>query len=125
MKVKVINKSPFDLPKYETSGSVGLDLRANISNKVYVQPHKSILIPTGLQVSIPEGFEGQVRSQRGLSVRRGLVAILGTLDQGYTDDIGVILHNNTDFVREVNKGDSIAQLVFAPVSRIEWDEVYN
>ena len=114
MKVKVINKSKFNLPKYETEGSAGMDLQANIQEPIILKPMKRELIPTGLFMSIPEGHEGQVRPRSGLAIKKGITVLNspGTIDSDYIGEIKVILINlgEDDFI--INPGDRIAQLVF-------------
>lgn len=127
MKINIINKSSFNIPEYKTDGSSGLDLQANSfpNNKdVYnISPGETILIKTGLFIDIPIGIEGQIRPRSGLSLKRGLTAILGTIDSDYTGEIGIILHNNSNFTWDLNKGDRLAQIVFAPIVKIDFNEV--
>lgn len=80
MKVKVINKSSFPLPEYKTSGSVGMDLKANIRNQIHLHGGNTVLIPTGIYIQLPDGYEAQVRPRSGKSLREQLVAVLGTID---------------------------------------------
>lgn len=125
MKVKVINRSAFDLPQYETSQAAGLDVRANIEKPIILRPLQRALIPTGLYVELPEGYEMQVRPRSGLAARHGisLVNTPGTIDPDYRGEIKVILVNlsNEDF--ELKPGERIAQLVVARFTRIAWESV--
>ncbi len=125
MKVKVINRSAFDLPQYETPQAAGLDVRANIEEPVVLRPLQRILVPTGLFVELPEGYEMQVRPRSGLATRHGisLVNTPGTIDPDYRGEIKVILVNlsNEDF--ELKPGERIAQLVVARFTRIAWESV--
>ncbi len=125
MKVKVINRSAFDLPQYETPQAAGLDVRANIEEPVVLRPLQRILVPTGLFVELPEGYEMQVRPRSGLAARHGisLVNTPGTIDPDYRGEIKVILVNlsNEDF--ELKPGERIAQLVVARFTRIAWESV--
>lgn len=124
MKVKVINRSRHALPAYETSSSAGMDVRANIDSPVVLKPMSRALIPTGLFLEIPHGFECQVRPRSGLALKKG-VSVLntpGTIDADYRGEVGVILFNMSDEDFTVENGERIAQLVFAPVLQVEWDE---
>lgn len=125
MKVKVINRSAFDLPQYETDLAAGLDVRANISESMVLRPLERTLVPTGLFVELPEGYEMQVRPRSGLAARHGisLVNAPGTIDPDYRGEIKVILVNlsNDDF--ELKPGERIAQLVVAAFARIAWESV--
>ena len=125
MKVKIINKSKHTLPEYETSASAGLDVRANIDKPITLKPLERTLVKTGLFMEIPVGFECQVRPRSGLALKKG-VSVLnapGTVDADYRGEVGVILINlsNESFV--VEDGERIAQLVFADVKQVRWDEV--
>jgi dUTP pyrophosphatase len=124
MKVKVINRSSHALPAYETSSSAGMDVRANIDSPIVLTPMSRALIPTGLYLEIPQGFECQVRPRSGLALKKG-VSVLntpGTIDADYRGEVGVILFNMSDEDFTVENGERIAQLVFAPVLQVEWDE---
>ena len=124
MEVKIINKSKHELPKYETAGAAGLDLKANISEKIELKSLERVLVKTGLFLEIPQGFEAQVRPRSGLAYKNGITVLNspGTVDADYRGEIGVILVNlsNEDF--EINDGDRIAQLVFAEVKQAHWNE---
>ncbi len=124
MKVKVINRSSHALPAYETRSSAGMDVRANISEAIVLKSMSRTLIPTGLFLEIPHGYECQVRPRSGLALKRG-VSVLntpGTIDADYRGEVGVILFNMSDEEFTVENGGRIAQLVFAPVLQVEWDE---
>ncbi len=125
MKVKVINRSAFDLPQYETAQAAGLDVRANIEEPIVLHSLQRALVPTGLYVELPEGYEMQVRPRSGLAARHGisLVNTPGTIDPDYRGEIKVILVNlsNEDF--ELKPGERIAQLVVARFTRIAWESV--
>lgn len=123
MEVKIINKSSFTLPEYKTSGSVGMDLQANIRNEIHIPGNTIIKVPTGLYLEIPEGFEGQIRPRSGLSFKQGLIAVLGSLDYDYRGEVSIILQNVSKGERIINPGDRIAQLVFAKVEKCEWNLV--
>jgi len=124
MKVKVINRSSHALPAYETRSSAGMDVRANIGEAIVLKSMDRALIPTGLFLEIPHGYECQVRPRSGLALKRG-VSVLntpGTIDADYRGEVGVILFNMSDEEFTVENGERIAQLVFAPVLQVEWDE---
>jgi dUTP pyrophosphatase len=124
MKVKVINRSSHALPAYETRSSAGMDVRANIGEAIVLKSMDRALIPTGLFLEIPQGYECQVRPRSGLALKRG-VSVLntpGTIDADYRGEVGVILFNMSDEEFTVENGERIAQLVFAPVLQVEWDQ---
>ena len=125
MKIKIVNKSKHPLPEYATSGSAGMDLRANIDAPITLAPGERKLIPTGIHIALPVGCEAQVRPRSGLALKYGigLANMLGTVDSDYRADVGVILINlgQEDFV--VNDGERIAQMVIAKHETAEWDVV--
>jgi dUTP pyrophosphatase len=125
MKIKIVNKSKHPLPEYATLGSAGMDLRASIDAPITLTPGERKLIPTGIYIALPVGYEAQVRPRSGLALKYGigLANMLGTLDADYRGEIGVILINlgQEDFV--VNDGERIAQMVIAKHERAEWDVV--
>ena len=125
MTIKIINKSEHQLPEYETGGSAGMDLRANISEAVILKPLARAIIKTGLFIELPVGFEAQVRPRSGLAAKHGLTVLNspGTVDADYRGEIGVVLVNlsNTDF--KIENGERIAQLVIAKHERADWLEV--
>ena len=115
VKVKIINKSKNDLPKYTTIGSAGMDIRANIEVPIDILPMNRRLIPTGLFIQLPLGYEAQVRPRSGLALKQGLTVLNtpGTIDSDYRGEIGVILINLSNEVQSINPGDRIAQIVIA------------
>lgn len=125
MKIKIVNKSPFPIPSYKTTGSAGIDLYANILEPVKLKPLDRALIPTGLYISIPEGYEGQVRSRSGLALKHGICLAngIGTIDSDYRGEIGVILINLGEKEYTINKGDRIAQMVFIKYEKVKFIEV--
>ena len=125
IQVKVINKGDQPLPTYETAHSAGLDLRAALSEAVVLAPGERDLIPTGLALEIPPGYEAQVRPRSGLALKRGLTLLNapGTIDADYRGEVGVIMINLSTEEQCISPGDRIAQLIFAPVTRGEWIEV--
>ncbi len=125
MKVEVINRSKHPLPQYETSRSAGMDLRANLDAQVILHPLDRALIPTGLYMALPDGFEAQVRPRSGLAYKQGLTVLNapGTIDADYRGEIGVILVNLSNQAVVINDGDRVAQLVIAEYTQGMWNEV--
>ncbi len=125
MKVKVINKSNNLLPEYETKGSAGMDLRANISEPIVLQPMERRVIPTGLHIEMPEGVEAQVRPRSGLALKHGITVLNapGTVDSDYRGDIGVILINLGKSSYTIVPGERIAQLVIVRYEQVEFELV--
>lgn len=123
--IKVINQSNNPLPSYATSGSSGMDVRAHISEPVILNPLDRTLIPTGLFMEIPEGFEVQVRPRSGLAVKQGITCLNtpGTIDADYRGEIKVILINLSNEVQTILPGDRIAQLVIQQVEQCTWETV--
>jgi dUTP pyrophosphatase len=119
MEVKVINQSKHELPKYETIGAAGLDLKANLNESIVLKPLARSLVKTGLFLEIPIGFEAQVRPRSGLAFKNGITVLNspGTIDADYRGEIGVILINLSDTDFEIKDGERIAQLVFAKVEQ--------
>jgi len=125
MTVKVINKSAFDLPQYETIGSAGLDLKANIIEPVRLNSLERTLIPTGLYMELPMGYEAQIRPRSGLSIKKGLTLVNtpGTIDSDYRGEIKIIMINLSPETQEVQPGERIAQMVIAKYEQITWQAV--
>ena len=125
MKVKIINKSYHQLPQYATSQSAGVDLRANLSEPVTLQPLQRALIPTGLFISLPVGYEAQVRPRSGLAIKKGITVLNspGTIDADYRGEICIILVNLSNEPFVVNDGERVAQMVIARHEQAEWVEV--
>lgn len=121
LKVKVINKSQNKLPKYETKGSAGMDVRSN--EDYTLKPERRTLISTGLFFEIPEGYEMQVRPRSGMAFKYGITVLNapGTIDSDFRGELGIILYNSGQTAFEIKKGDRIAQLVLAPVTRFEFE----
>ena len=122
IKVKVINKSGYDLPEYKTPQSAGMDLRANIDEAVTLEPLSRRLVKTGLFIALPEGYEAQIRPRSGLALKHGITVLNtpGTVDADYRGEIMVLLINlsNTTFI--INPGDRIAQMVIARHEQAEF-----
>lgn len=125
MQIKIINKSDYALPSYETKGSAGLDLRANIDKPIVLQPLDRALIPTGLFMELPVGYEAQIRPRSGLALKKGITVLNspGTVDSDYRGEVGVILINLSSVDFTINPGDRIAQMVIAKHEQAEWVEV--
>lgn len=125
MTIRVINKSNNILPAYETLHAAGMDLRAHLETPVSLKPLERKLVPTGLYIELPEGFEAQIRPRSGLAYKHGIsiVNAPGTIDADYRGEIGVLLVNLSDQVFEINPGERIAQMVVARHERVEWQEV--
>lgn len=125
MNIKIINKSPHILPHYETDASAGMDLRANISETVTLEPLGRVIIKTGLFIELPVGIEAQVRPRSGLAAKKGITVLNapGTIDADYRGEIGVILVNLSNETYTIESGERIAQLVIARHERAEWEEV--
>ncbi|MBL0337327.1 MAG: dUTP diphosphatase [Chitinophagaceae bacterium] len=121
LKIRIVNQSPNALPAYATSGSSGMDLRAHLEQALALQPLERSLVPTGLFIEIPEGYEAQVRPRSGLAIKNGLTCLNspGTIDADYRGEIKVILINLSATEQILNPGDRIAQLVFQKVERAE------
>ena len=125
MQIKIINKSSHALPHYETIASAGLDLRANITEAIQLQPLERTIVQTGLFIELPIGFEAQVRPRSGLAAKNGVTVLNapGTVDADYRGEIGVILVNLSNTMFTIQNGERIAQLVIAKHERAEWLEV--
>lgn len=125
MTIKIINKSGHQLPHYETMASAGMDLRANLSDAVTLEPLERKIIKTGLFIELPVGLEAQVRPRSGLAAKKGITVLNapGTIDADYRGEIGVILVNLSNVAFTIENGERIAQLVIAKHERAEWVEV--
>jgi dUTP pyrophosphatase len=122
MQVKIKNTSQHELPKYETSASAGVDLRANLETAITLKPLERVLVKTGLFLEITEGFEAQVRPRSGLALKKGITVLNspGTVDADYRGEVGVILINLSSEEFVIENGERIAQLVFAKVEQANW-----
>lgn len=125
MKIKIVNRSHHALPQYATALSAGLDLRANLEEGITLQPMERRLVPTGLSIALPEGYEAQVRPRSGLALKHGITLLNtpGTIDADYRGEIGVIMVNLSDTPFNIADGDRIAQLVIAHYEQAEWEAV--
>ena len=125
MKIKIVNRSHHALPQYATALSAGLDLRANLEEDITLQPMERRLVPTGLSIALPEGYEAQVRPRSGLALKHGITLLNtpGTIDADSRGEIGVIMVNLSDTPFNIADGDRIAQLVIARYEQAEWEAV--
>ena len=125
MEIKIVNKSAYPLPEYATALSAGLDLKANITEPVTLNPLERVLVPTGLFIALPEGTEAQVRPRSGLAAKHGITVLNspGTIDADYRGEIKVILVNLSNEPFVINPGERIAQMVVARFERAQWVEV--
>ncbi|MBL4651417.1 MAG: dUTP diphosphatase [Flavobacteriales bacterium] len=124
LNVKIINKSKNDLPQYETPLSAGLDLRADVDVPIVLTPMQRKLIPTGLYIELPEGYEAQIRPRSGLAYKKGLTVLNspGTIDADYRGEIGVVLVNLSKQVVTLEPNERIAQMVIAKHERVKWNQ---
>tara|TARA_B100001758_G_scaffold108525_1_gene92967 strand:+ start:24 stop:458 length:435 start_codon:yes stop_codon:yes gene_type:complete len=122
LKVPINNESPYDLPKYATPSSAGLDLRAVLTSEITLEPLERKVVGTGIKIAIPEGYEAQVRPRSGLSAKYGITVLNspGTIDADYRGEIGIILINLSSESYTLNPGERIAQLVFSKVEQVNW-----
>lgn len=125
MTIKIINQSSNTLPQYETKFSAGMDLRAALEAPVILKPMERILIPTGLYIELPIGYEAQIRPRSGLALKHGITVLNspGTIDADYRGEIKILLINLSSTNFEINHGDRIAQMIVAAHAQIKWDEV--
>lgn len=125
MNIKIINKSQHELPNYETLASAGMDLRANISEAITLQPLERAIVKTGLFIELPIGFEAQVRPRSGLAAKNGVTVLNapGTIDADYRGEVGVILVNLSNVPFTIENGERIAQMIIAKHERAEWELV--
>jgi dUTP pyrophosphatase len=124
MEIKIINRSGHSLPAYETASSAGMDLRSCLQEPISIPPGGRVLVPTGLFIELPQGFEAQVRPRSGLAWKHGVTVLNspGTIDADYRGEIKVILINHGEQPFEITNGERIAQLVIARHERITWGE---
>lgn len=122
LPIKVINKSSHALPEYATPLSAGLDLRANLDSEVVLEPKQKVLIPTGLFIELPDGYEAQIRPRSGLAFKHGITVLNspGTVDADYRGEIKVLLINHSDEPFTITNGERIAQMVVAAYQQISW-----
>lgn len=125
MKVKIVNRSQWPLPQYATPQSAGVDLRADISEEIVLEPLGRTMVPTGLYLEIPAGYEAQVRPRSGLAAKRGVTVLNspGTIDADYRGEVRVILVNLSSEPFTIVPGERVAQMVFARHEQVEWEQV--
>ncbi|MDX1912343.1 MAG: dUTP diphosphatase [Saprospiraceae bacterium] len=125
LTVKIINQSAYPLPQYETTGSAGMDLRASLNDSITLQPLERTLIPTGLYIELPSGYEAQIRPRSGLAAKRGLTMLNspGTIDSDYRGEIKCIVVNLSNQPQTIEPGERIAQMVVARHERVVWQAV--
>lgn len=125
MKIRIVHHSRHELPAYQTSASAGMDLRANLDHDVILKPLERALIPTGLFIELPEGFEAQIRPRSGLAIKHGITLLNtpGTIDADYRGEIRIILVNLSNQEYTVKDGERIAQMVIAEHKKVLWEVV--
>ena len=125
INVRIINRSSNDLPTYATTGSAGMDIRADLPGPVVLKSLERQLIPTGLFIELPLGYEAQIRPRSGMAIKHGITCLNtpGTIDSDYRGEIKVILINLSGEEQTLHPGDRIAQMVIAPVEQVEWEQV--
>lgn len=124
MRISIINQSNNPLPTYATAGSSGMDIRAYINEPIELQPLQRVLVPTGLCLEIPEGYEAQIRPRSGLAAKQGITVLNtpGTIDADYRGEIKIILVNLSNEPVTINTGERVAQMVFQKVEKVELEE---
>jgi len=123
LTVSIINQSPFPLPQYATEGSSGMDVRANIDQQIVLQPLERTLVPTGLFIELPVGYEAQIRPRSGLAIKQGITCLNtpGTIDADYRGEIKIILVNLSNENQVIHPGDRIAQMVIQEIIHVTWN----
>jgi dUTP pyrophosphatase len=124
LQIKIVNQSANSLPSYATSGSSGMDIRANLQDAVILKPFERVLIPTGLFIELPEGYEAQIRPRSGLAIKNGITCLNtpGTIDADYRGEIKIILINFSQEDQTIEHGDRIAQMIIQKVDKAIWIE---
>lgn len=124
VNVRIINQSAFPLPEYATSGSAGVDLRANTQSVITLKSLERILIPTGIFLELPEGYEAQIRPRSGLAIRSGLTLLNtpGTIDSDYRGEIKIVMVNLSGQEQSIQPGERIAQMIVASYMQVDWEE---
>ena len=123
--VKIINRSKHPLPAYETPQSAGMDIRANLDAPIVLKPMQRVLVPTGLYIELPAGYEAQMRPRSGLALKKGITLLNtpGTIDADYRGEVGIIVLNASDKPFTIEDGERICQMVVKEYCRVEWNEV--
>lgn len=124
-KIKIINKSNHLLPDYATEGASGMDIRANLETSVLIKPFERVLIPTGIFIQLPEGFEAQIRPRSGLAFKYGMTVLNspGTIDSDYIGEIKILLINLSQENFLIENGERIAQMIISQYTKINWEQV--
>lgn len=124
VQVSIINRSHHALPSYSTPLSAGMDIRANLDEPITLQPGERRLIPTGLFIALPEGYEAQIRPRSGIAIKKGITVLNspGTIDADYRGEIGIIIINHSDEAFVIEDGERVGQMVVARYNRVEWNE---
>ncbi len=122
MNVKIVNHSKHNLPNYETGASAGMDLRANLDEPIQMKPMERVLVPTGLFIELPVGYEAQIRPRSGLAIKKGITVLNspGTIDADYRGEIRVILINLSQENFDIHDGDRIAQMIISSHEQVQW-----
>lgn len=125
MKIKIVNKSKHSLPEYSTDNSAGMDLMANIDRSIILKPLERALVPTGLFIELPEGYEAQIRPRSGLAIKHGISVLNtpGTIDADYRGEICVILINLSNNTYTIKDGERISQMIISRHEKVEWELV--
>lgn len=125
MKIRIVNRSRHSLPSYETLASAGMDLRAHLEGDLLLKPMGRALVPTGLYIELPAGYEAQVRPRSGLAISKGVTSLNtpGTIDADYRGEVMVVMVNLSEEDYRIHDGDRIAQMVIARYEKAEWEEV--
>lgn len=125
MKVRIVNTSQHEVPAYATVASAGMDLRANLNEPIVLKPLERLLIPTGLFIELPVGYEAQIRPRSGLALKKGITVLNspGTIDADYRGEIKVLLVNLSNEIFTVENGERIAQMIIAAHEKVEWEQV--
>ena len=125
MKIQIINKSKHQLPAYETALSAGMDIRANISEPITLKPLARCLVPTGLYIALPEGYEAQIRPRSGLAIKKGVTVLNspGTIDADYRGEVCIILVNLSADEFVIEDGERVAQMIIASHKQAQWEQV--
>lgn len=125
VSIQIINKSPHALPQYQTTGSAGMDLRAWLEEPITLQPLERKLVPTGLYIALPEGYEAQIRPRSGMAIKRGVTMINtpGTIDSDYRGEVMIAVVNLSNEAQTIEDGERIAQMVIARYEQADWDAV--
>jgi len=125
LRIDIINQSTHPLPSYQTIGSSGMDLYASIEADMFLKPMQRVLVPTGLFISVPSGYEAQIRPRSGLAIKQGITCLNtpGTIDSDYRGEIKVILINLSEETQIIRNGDRIAQMIIAAYETVQWNVV--